>query len=124
MSYPNATEAYGRLALTGGVVILPDRLAMNQTVIVEKSQIVAITAAGELASDIEIIDVGGRYIAPGLIDIHTHGALGHTFNEPTEAAFATITAANAARGVTGLLATIATDSLPHLLASLECCANW
>jgi N-acetylglucosamine-6-phosphate deacetylase len=70
------------------------------------------------------MDVGGRYVAPGLIVIHTHGARGHTFNEPTAEAFATITAANAAQGVTALLATIATDALDNLTASLAFCAEW
>ena len=114
----------GRIALTGGPVILPDRIAVGQAVIIEGSRIVGIVAAGDLGASAEIVDVAGRYIAPGLIDIHTHGAYGHTFNEPTAAAFATITAANAAQGVTALLATIATDALPNLTASLAFCAAW
>jgi N-acetylglucosamine-6-phosphate deacetylase len=121
------SQPHGRIALTGGPVILPDRIASGQAVIVEGSQIVGIIAAGELGamSEItEIIDVAGRSIAPGLIDIHTHGAHGYTFNEPTAAAFATITAANATQGVTALLATIATDALPNLTASLAFCATW
>jgi len=32
--------------------------------------------------DIEKIDVCGRTITPGLVDIHTHGALGRTFTNP------------------------------------------
>ena len=105
----------------------PIGIASGQAIIVEGSQILGIIAAGEVStlSEItEIVDVGGRYIAPGLIDIHTHGAYGRTFNEPTVEAFATITAANAAHGVTALLATIATDALPNLTASLAFCAAW
>ena len=120
-------QQHGRIALTGGPVILPDGIASGQAIIVEGSQILGIIAAGEVStlSEItEIVDVGGRYIAPGLIDIHTHGAYGRTFNEPTAEAFATITAANAAHGVTALLATIATDALPNLTASLAFCAAW
>jgi N-acetylglucosamine-6-phosphate deacetylase len=119
-------QPHGRIALTGGPVILPDRIASGQAVIVEGGQILGIIA-GEVSalSEIsEIVDVGGRWIAPGLIDIHTHGAHGRTFNEPTAEAFATITAANAAHGVTALLATIATDALANLSASLAFCAAW
>jgi N-acetylglucosamine-6-phosphate deacetylase len=118
------TQPSGRVALTGGRLILPDRIAQGLAVIVEGSRIVGIAAPGEVGADTEIMDVGGRYIAPGLIDIHTHGARGHTFNEPTAEAFATITAANAAQGVTALLATIATDALDNLTASLAFCAEW
>ena len=113
-----------RIALVGGRVILLDQVAAGLAVIVEDAHIVGIAAPDALGSDTERIDVGGRYVAPGLIDIHTHGALGHTFNEPTAEAFATITAANAARGVTSLLATIATDALPNLVACLTFTAKW
>jgi N-acetylglucosamine-6-phosphate deacetylase len=35
----------------------------------------------------DVIDVGGKYLAPGLVDIHTHGGGGHWFYEnPTAAA--------------------------------------
>lgn len=36
----------------------------------------------QLPADIPRIDVDGRWVTPGLIDIHTHGELRHTFNEP------------------------------------------
>src|SRR5262249_31311163 len=120
-------QPQGRIVLTGGPIILPDRIASGQAVIIEGRQIVGIVATDELdtlSQITQIVDVGGRWIAPGLIDIHTHGASGHTFNEPTAEAFATITAANAAHGVTALLATIATDALANLTASLAFCAAW
>jgi N-acetylglucosamine-6-phosphate deacetylase len=122
-SAPEA-QPRGRVALAGGRVILPDRVAGGVAVVVEGGKIAGIAAAGDLGADIEIVDVGGRYVAPGLIDIHTHGARGHTFNEPTAEAFAAIAAANAAAGVTALLATIATDALPNLCASLAFCGEW
>src|SRR6185369_9672179 len=95
------------VALTGGRIILPDRAVSGHAVIIAGGRIAGVVEASTLSDGVETIDVGGRYIAPGLIDIHTHGALGHTFNEPTAEAFAVITAANVARGVTSLLATIA-----------------
>src|SRR5262245_18945419 len=117
-------QPQGRIALAGGRVILPDQVVGGQAVVVEGDTIGDIVPVGELDANVAIVDVGGRYIAPGLIDIHTHGALGHTFNEPTAEAFAAIAAANAAHGVTALLATIATDSLDNLAASLAFCAEW
>jgi N-acetylglucosamine-6-phosphate deacetylase len=59
-----------------------------------------------------------------LIDLHTHGALGHTFNEATAEAFATITTEQASRGVTSLLATTMTDTIPNLVDCLEFSRRW
>jgi len=77
-----------------------------------------------LPAGIEKIDVGGRWITPGLIDLHTHGALGHTFNEPNEQAFSAILQENASRGVTGLLATLATAPMEDLRQALEFIRLW
>jgi N-acetylglucosamine-6-phosphate deacetylase len=113
-----------RFALSNGRIILPDEIALGKAVVVESDRIVGIADAGSLGSDTVQIDVGGRYITPGLIDIHTHGALSHTFNEPTAEAFAAICAENARRGVTALLATLATAPIPDLVRCLEFCREW
>jgi N-acetylglucosamine-6-phosphate deacetylase len=60
----------------------------------------------------------------GLIDIHTHGALGHTFNEPTVEAFETICAENAHNGVTSLCAAIAPAPLPDLIECFKFIRSW
>src|SRR5262245_9611373 len=99
-----------QFALVNGRVVLPQVVLTGQAVVVQEGRIEGIAALGELGHDVARIDVGGRLIAPGLIDIHIHGAQGHTFNEATAAAFTTITRENARRGVTSLLATTATDS--------------
>ena len=78
----------------------------------------------DLGDELEKIDVNGNMITPGLIDIHTHGALGHTFNETTEEAYSVITRENARRGVTSLLATPATAPIPNLVACLEFSRQW
>ncbi len=114
----------GRFALTNGRVILPQEIVTDKAVVVEGKKIVGIANADSLGTDTERIDVGGRYITPGLIDIHTHGALGHTFNEPDAKAFATITEENVRRGVTSLLATMATAPIPDLVKCLEFSRQW
>ena len=117
-------QPQGCFALTNGRIILPQAVASAQALVVEEGKIAGITDIDSLGGEIERIDVGGRYIAPGLIDIHNHGALGHTFNDPTEQAFATITEENVRRGVTSLLATTATASIADLQAILACSRQW
>lgn len=114
----------GRFALTNGHIILPSAIVTGQAVVVEGGKILGLTVSGATSIDIEQIDVGGRYISPGLIDIHTHGALGHTFNEPTTEAFSIITQENARRGVTSLLATVATAPIPDMVQCLEYSRQW
>jgi N-acetylglucosamine-6-phosphate deacetylase len=114
----------GRFALTNGRVILPQEIVTGKAVVVEGKEIVGIADADNLGAKVKKIDVGGRYIAPGLIDIHVHGALGHTFNEPEAEAFATITEENVKRGVTSLLATISTAPIPDLVKCLEFSRQW
>jgi len=111
-------------ALTNGRVVLPHEIVAGQAVVVEGDKIAGMADAGSLGPDVETIDVGGRIITPGLIDLHTHGALGHTFNEPTAEAFSVITQENARRGVTSLLATLATAPIPDLARCLEFGREW
>ncbi|MBN2117944.1 MAG: N-acetylglucosamine-6-phosphate deacetylase [Anaerolineales bacterium] len=115
-------------ALTNGKVVLPDRVATDAAVVIRRSiasgSITAILDGDSIPAEIDRIDVGRRWITPGLIDIHTHGALGHTFNEADEEAFNVILRENAQRGVTGLLATMAVAPLDDLLHLLEFVRQW
>ncbi len=116
------------LALINGQVVLPDRIADSIAVVIARSSagssIAAIVDEDSLPADIDRIDVEDRYITPGLIDIHTHGALDHTFNEPSEEAFNIILQENARRGVTGLLATVAAAPMDDLLSLFEFIRQW
>ena len=118
------TRISKRFALVNGRVVLPQTVETGKAVIVDGSIISRIVNMDELADELEKIDVNGKLIAPGLIDIHTHGALGHTFNEPTAEAFSVITRENARRGVTSLLATPATAPIPNLVKCLEFSRQW
>jgi N-acetylglucosamine-6-phosphate deacetylase len=117
-------QPQGPLALTNGRIILPGWITSGQALVVEGSRIAGLANLDALPGDIERFDVGGRYVAPGLIDIHIHGAVGHSFNEPALEAWGAITRENAHCGVTALLATIAGAPLPDLLACLETCRRW
>ena len=112
------------LALVNGQIVLPNEVVVGRALLIEGGMVRGLVDPAGLDAHVERLDVGGRYIAPGLIDIHIHGAVGHTFNEPTEEAFGAITGTCAARGVTSLLATIATAGIPDLEASLRTTRDW
>ena len=113
-----------RLALTNGHIILPQEVLTGKVLVVEEEHILGIADIGDLGGELEILDVGGRMITPGLIDIHIHGAMGHTFHEPTDEAFGNIAQALARRGITSLLATLSTAPIPDLVRCMEFYRSW
>lgn len=68
------------------------------------------TAAG-FSADFVIDDIGGRLLAPGLIDLQVNGGGGVLFNDaPTVDALQTIATAHRQYGTTAILPTLITDS--------------
>ncbi len=113
-----------RYALVNGTIVTPTTLLTEHGLLVNAGRIEALVPLGELPADLPRFDVGGRLIAPGLVDIHTHGARGHSFNEGSVEAFTTILAANGRAGVTSLLATTATDAIENLVTVLDLAREW
>ncbi len=61
-----------------------------------------------------VISADGKYIIPGLIDIHFHGAVGHDFCEGTDESIAAISEYEVSKGVTSICPatmTLAEDTL-------------
>lgn len=117
-------EAAPLVAWTGGRLVLPHAVVDGKALLTRGTKIVAVAAAGEVPDGARREDLGGAYLLPGLIDIHAHGALGRSFLDGDDAAFATILAEQARRGVTGLLATTSTAPMPDILRALETTRAW
>jgi len=111
-------------AITNGRLVLPYALVTDRSLLVKDGKILGFSAPDQVGAEFERVDAGGRYVTPGLIDIHTHGALGHSFNEPDEAAWEIITAENLRRGVTSLLATLGAAPMEELVACLALAREW
>jgi len=97
------------MILAGAHLILPDRTVRAGHLRVEGG-VIADVSASPLAARAgeEMVDLAGLYLAPGLIDLHIHGALGRDTMEATADAFDIICGYHAAGGTTGLcLTTIA-----------------
>lgn len=67
----------------------------------------------------EVFDAEGRYISPGFIDLHTHGAGGADFMDGTVEAFLTAAKMHAAHGATLVYPTTLTSSNEVLFETFE-----
>lgn len=114
----------GLCAICNGRVVLPDRVVDDRALLIEGGRIAGVVTMDELPAGCDRVDAEGRWVTPGLVDIHIHGAVGHTFNEGTAAAFAAITQACGAAGVTSLLATTTTGPLGQLVQALAVLQTW
>ena len=101
------------LKISGGKVILRDRVAEDLNVYVENGLIAAVTAE-DLAFD-EQIDAAGRYVSPGFIEMHTHGGGDCDFLDGTPEAFLTASELHARYGVTTLIPTATSGTLEDTL---------
>ena len=100
--------------LSGGRVILPDRIAQGLDVYVADGVITAVTDAA-LPFDAEI-DATGQYVSPGFIDIHSHGGGGADFLDGTPEAFLTAASLHARYGTTTIIPTATSGKLEETLA--------
>lgn len=112
------------IAITNGRLILPHTIVKDRALLLKDGKILGFCAPDQVGTEFELTDASERYVAPGLIDIHTHGAMGHSFNEADEAAWEMITAENLRHGVTSLLATLGAAPRKDLLACLAVAREW
>lgn len=67
----------------------------------------------------EAFDAAGCYVLPGLVDLHTHGAVGEDFSDGAEAGLQPMLDCYAAHGVTSVLATTMTLGEAELTGAMH-----
>lgn len=112
------------VAWVGGRLVLPHAVLEGHALLTRGARIVAVVREGEVPSSAAREELAGAYLLPGLVDIHTHGALGRSFLDGDDEAFRVVLAEQARRGVTAVLPTTSTAPFPDILRALETTRRW
>jgi N-acetylglucosamine-6-phosphate deacetylase len=107
------------IKIYNGRIITPYRIIPHGTVLITGEIITEVTAGDIEVSNAIEIDAGGRYIAPGFIDIHIHGGGGHDFMDNSVEAFLGIAKTHAQFGTTAMFPTTLTSAKEDMLQTLE-----
>jgi len=102
-------------------IITPMRVIDKGLLIVRGDKIFYVGSEDKVKvpQDARIIDVSGRYLAPGFIDIHIHGGGGVDTMEGTEEAIEKISTIHARGGSTSLVLTTETAPMEDIIKALE-----
>ena len=118
------TEDTTRFALVGATAILPDRLLENSYIEFTRGLLTRVgKAPKQLPKGLEVIDVTGKYLAPGWIDIHVHGGAGADFMDGTQQAIETAARAHLKHGTTTMFPTTTTGSQTSIMKMIQAVAD-
>lgn len=110
------------IALTNGKVITPFREIDKGYVLIEGKFIKEVGELNEIkiTNDTQVIDVKGKYISPGFIDLHLHGAFGGEVMASTEKDLKLIAQGLVKYGTTSFLPTTFSGPWNNIIESVDC----
>lgn len=98
-----------RLLIKNAMVVTQDDLLIDRDVLIEDGHIASLNYKGDEAN-LPSIDISGKYLAPGFIDLHTHGRLMADTMDNKRGSLVKIAQDLLRHGVTGFL--ITTRAMP------------
>lgn len=108
-------------AIIHGAIILPDTVVEGCALLYENNVILGVVHTDDVPADATIIDAGGGYVMPGLIDLHIHGYGGVDVCDGDPDALRQMDAMLLKNGVTGWLATTMTADEDTLRSAFSAC---
>ncbi len=110
------------IALINGKVITPFREIDKGCVLIEGEFIKEVGEVNEIkiTNDAQVIDVKGKYISPGFIDLHLHGAFGGAVMASTEKDLILMAQGLVKCGTTSFLPTTLSGPWDEIVQSVDC----
>jgi N-acetylglucosamine-6-phosphate deacetylase len=117
----------GKIKFVNANIVTPFRIIKNGYVIIEDGKIANIgehksscgSCDGNDSCSYKVIDVGGKYLAPGFIDIHTHGGGGYDFLDGTVEAYLGAAEKHVQHGTTAMVPTTSTSTNEELRETFD-----
>jgi N-acetylglucosamine-6-phosphate deacetylase len=103
------------LTLRGGRVVTPAGVVEGDVLVADGR----IAAVGMPAAAGDVVELEGRWVLPGFVDVHVHGGGGAQCNTSDPGEVRRVAAFHAGHGTTALLATTVAAPVADLLAALE-----
>jgi N-acetylglucosamine-6-phosphate deacetylase len=112
--------------LTAATLFTPAEAILNPIVTIEDGRISSVASrdAHEIPSGAQVTDFRDAILAPGMVDIHIHGAVGHDVMEARSGALHSIGRFLYSKGVTSYLATTVTAPVERTVAALQGLADF
>lgn len=104
--------------ITNCKIVLSDRIIEGKALAYDE-KIGGVVCPCCIPDGAEVIDAGGRYVAPGFIDLHIHGYMGEDASDGSAEGIRTMAEGIVKNGVTGWLPTTMTVSIAQLTKAFE-----
>lgn len=115
----------GKVAFCGGKIYdTKSKSFVEATVICRDGIFEDIDLSCARPADCAVKNMDGRYMIPGLVDVHTHGRGGYDFTGISETTMLKIMRSYASVGTTSVMATLASAKLPCLRDSIYVANNY
>lgn len=109
-----------RILLKNGILITPYRQLNAGSVLIEEGKIRSLDASAQSSGPFDrVIDVQGKYIAPGFIDVHVHGGGGHEVMSCNADEIVQMCTAHSRCGTTSIVPTTLASPLAQLQAAID-----
>ena len=114
-----------RLIISNAHIVSPELDVQGGSIVIEAGKIVAVDDSSQSLTDAdEVIDANGRYVMPGFIDIHAHGADGRDICDNSLESIRHIAKRKLGEGVTTWLPTTLTQPQDLLEQIAAKCAQY